>query len=356
MATIFDIAKKAGVSITTVSRALNGYSDVNENTRQMIVAIAEDLNYYPNAAARSLQGKKTNTIAFAPLLNDHLEAEPFFKEFTGVLALASFKHDLSLLVTLVGQHRNLDEIYRELAGTGRVDGIILADIKPQDERIALLQTLKMPFVAFGRTTDYTALNYPFVDVDGKAGIFKVVEHLYKNGHRRIAYLGEAFTLTYARDRYDGYRQGLQHFGVAEDARLVAYNLQNEATVAAALQPMLALPAPERPTALVAGNDYLALHLLELLPKLGYSVGRDRDQGQFAVTGFDDLPFASFLQPALTTLRQPIISTCTVLLDLLVALIKNPAKPAPVLTSRVELTSVGPNQVLLQPELIVRASA
>jgi LacI family transcriptional regulator len=195
-----------------------------------------------------------------------------------------------------------------------------------------------------------------VDVDGKAGIFKVVEHLFKNGHRRIAYLGEAFTLAYARDRYDGYRQGLQQFGLSEDTRLVAYNLQNEATVAAALQPMLALPAPERPTALVAGNDYLALHLLELLPGLGFTVGRDREQGQLAVTGFDDLPFASFLQPALTTLRQPIVSTCTVLLDLLVALIKNPAKPAPALTSRVELTSVGPNQVLLQPELIVRASA
>lgn len=354
MATIFDIAKKAGVSITTVSRALNGYSDVNENTRQMIVAIAEDLKYYPNAAARSLQGKKTNTIAFAPLLNDHLEAEPFFKEFTGVLALASFKHDLSLLVTLVGQNRNLEEIYRELAGTGRVDGIILADIKPQDERIALLQTLKLPFVAFGRTQFYTSLNYPFVDVDGKAGVTRVVEYLYKNGHRRIAFLGESFTLAYAQDRYDGYRRGLQQFDLPEDARLVAKNLQNETTVAAALAQMLALPAAERPTALVAGNDYLALHLLELLPRFGCAAGRE--PGQLAVTGFDDLPFASFLQPALTTLRQPIISTCTVLLDLLVALIKDPAKPAAFSGSGDGLTLVGPNQVLLQPELVVRASA
>ncbi len=354
MATIFDIAKKAGVSITTVSRALNGYSDVNKNTRQTILAIAEDLKYYPNAAARSLQGKKTNTIAFAPLLNDHLEAEPFFKEFTGVLALASFKHDLSLLVTLVGQNRNIEEIYRELAGTGRVDGVILADIKPQDERIALLQTLKMPFVAFGRTLNDSKLNYPFVDVDGKAGVFKVVKHLHKNGHRRIAYLGESFTLAYARDRFEGYRQGLSSFGMAEDAHLLAINLQNEATVAAALKPMLALPYEERPTALVAGNDYLALHVLEVLPKFGYSAGRE--PGQIAVTGFDDLPFSSYLQPALTTLRQPIVSTCTVLLDLLVALIKNEDEPAAFLASEAGLISVGPNQMLLQPELVVRASA
>lgn len=354
MATIFDIAKRAGVSITTVSRALNGYSDVNENTRQTIVQIAEDLKYYPNAAARSLQGKKTNTIAFAPLLNDHLEAEPFFKEFTGVLALASFKHDLSLLVTLVGQNRNLEEIYRELAGTGRVDGIILADIKPQDERIPLLQSLKMPFVAFGRSFDYTSLNYPFVDVDGKAGVEKVVAYLTGNGHRRIAYLAESFSLAYARDRYEGYRQGLQAAGLAEDSRRVGLNLQSEGSVAKALKPMLALPEAERPTAIVAGNDYLALHMLELLPKLGFSAGRD--PGQIAITGFDDLPFASFLQPALTTLRQPIVSTCTVLLDLLVTLIKNQDDPATLLNSRPDLTLIGPKQVLLQPELVVRASA
>ncbi len=354
MATIFDIAKKAGVSITTVSRALNGYSDVNENTRQMIVQIAEDLKYYPNAAARSLQGKKTNTIAFAPLLNDHLEAEPFFKEFTGVLALASFKHDLSLLVTLVGQNRNLQEIYRELAGTGRVDGVILADIKPQDERIPLLQSLKMPFVAFGRSIDYDRLTYPFVDVDGKAGVAKVVAYLHSTGHHRIAYLAESFTLAYARDRYEGYRQGLKEAGLVEDTRLLALNLQNEESVATALKPMLDLPEAERPTAIVAGNDYLALHLLEVLPKFGFTAGRE--PGQIAVTGFDDLPFASFLQPALTTLRQPITSTCTVLLDLLVAIIKNQDKPASLLNSGPGLTLFGPKQVLLQPELIVRASA
>lgn len=354
MATIFDIAKKAGVSITTVSRALNGYSDVNENTRQMIVAIAEDLKYYPNAAARNLQGKKTNTIAFAPRLNDHLEAEPFFKEFTGVLALASFKHDLSLLVTLVSQNRNIEEVYRELAGTGRVDGIILADIRPSDERIALLQSLKTPFVAFGRTQDYQRMKYPFVDVDGKAGVMKVVEHLYKNGHRRIAYMGESFTLTYALDRYDGYRQGLKDFGLVEDPRLVGSNLQNEASVSAAVKQMLALPAEERPTAMVAGNDYLALHLLEVLPGLGFSIGKE--PGQIAVTGFDDLPFASFLQPALTTLRQPIVATCTVLLDLLTALIKNQSEPVSFSEPDPGLTLIGPNQVLLQPELIVRASA
>src|SRR5215813_13395438 len=100
MSTIFDIAKEAGVSITTVSRALNGYSDVNEKTRQRVLEVAEELNYYPNATARSLRGKRTNTIVFAPQFREHVESQPFFKEFIGTLALTCFKHDLSLLVSV----------------------------------------------------------------------------------------------------------------------------------------------------------------------------------------------------------------------------------------------------------------
>ena len=352
MATIFDIAKKAGVSITTVSRALNGYSDVSEKTRQAIIAIAEELHYYPSAAARSLQGKKTNTIAFAPLLNDHLEAEPFFKEFTGVMALACFQHDLSLLVALVGHYRNAQAVYRELAGSGRVDGMILADIKPQDERPALLHELEMPFVTFGRTTGPTEPAYPFVDVDGTAGVKKMVDYLYERGHRRIAYLSEPFSMSFALYRHEGYQQGLAAHGLAEDRRLVVNDLQKEEETRAAVARLLALPPDEQPTALVAGSDNLALHILQAVGQCGRTVGRET--GQIAVTGFDDLPFAAYLQPALTTLRQPITQTCATLLDLLVARLKN--NDAYLLTSQPGVSKVGQYQVLLQPELVIRASA
>jgi len=354
VATIFDIAKKAGVSITTVSRALNGYSDVNEKTRQTIIAIAEDLHYYPNAAARSLQGKKTNTIAFAPLLNNHLEAESFFKEFTGVLALACFKYDLSLLVTLVGSDSNVEEVYRELVGSGRVDGIILADIKPEDERIGLLSDLDIPYVTFGRTTRNIVLDYPFVDVDGVNGVKKMVGYLYKQGHRRMAYLSEPLNLSYTLHRYEGYRQGLLEYGLSEDEQLVRTNLENEAHTYSVISQLLALPSEVQPTALITGSDYLALQVLQAVSRAGKVVGREA--GQVAVTGFDDLPFSAYLRPGLTTLRQPITETCTVLLDLLVALLKNKHTEAPLLSSSTKLSRVGPHQFLLQPELVVRESA
>ena len=351
MATIFDIAKEAGVSITTVSRALNGYSDVSAKTRQRIMKIARELNYYPSSAASSLQGKRTNTIAFAPMLRDHIESEPFFKEFIGLLTLACFRHDLSLLATVTDSPDGTAEIYRELAGTGRVDGIILADIKPQDDRISLLQDTGLPFVAFGRTTDYAKLHYPLVDVDGAAGIRAIIEHLYRRGHRRIAYLSGPFDSSYALHRYSGYVDGLSKHGLREDKQLVVKDLQERAEAELAVSKLLDLPEKSRPTAIVASSDRLALQALYALERRGVRAGGE--PGQVAITGFDDLPFAAYLHPSLTTVRQPIEAICDTLLDVLVALIKNREMPE---SSHHGVEWVGPQQILLEPELVVRDSA
>jgi LacI family transcriptional regulator len=353
MSTIFDIAREAGVSITTVSRALNGYSDVSEKTRERIIRIAQELNYYPSAAARSLQGKKTNTIAFAPVLRNHVEAEQFLKEFVGLLTLACFEHDLSLLATVAGTSKDATQIYRELAGTGRVDGIIVADIKPWDERIALLAEVGLPFVAFGRTTDYARLRYPLVDVDGAAGVRAVLGYLFGKGHRRIAYLSGPLDTSYALHRYSGYQQALHEQGLVEDQRLVAANLQEPEATSAAVARLFTLPVDERPTAVVASNDRLALQVLYTLAEQGLEAGGQ--PGQIAVTGFDDLPFAAYLRPPLTTVRQPIEAICNTLLDVLVAILKD--KNGPVLPQPQHgIAQIGPRQYLVEPELIARDSA
>lgn len=353
MSTIFDIAKEAGVSITTVSRALNGYSDVSEKTRQRIVQIARDLNYYPSAAARSLQGKRTNTIAFATMLSEHVESEPFFKEFLGVLALSSFRHDLSLLAVVMDAHDRTGEVYKELAGTGRVDGIILADIKPTDERMSLLQSLNVPFIAFGRTNDYLSLRYPLVDVDGAAGIRSVVDYLYEKGHRSIAYLSGPFDTSYALHRHSGYKGALEAHGLALDRELVIGDLQKHNEIERAVDSLLALPRNIRPTSIVCANDNLALQVLYRLDEL--NIPTRGDLHGIAVTGFDDLPFAAYVQPSLTTVRQPIRTICDLLLDMLAGIIDGSTgemRSSP----RNGVTIVGPMQALVEPELVSRDSA
>ncbi len=355
MANIFDIAKKAGVSITTVSRALNNYSDVNENTRQRVLEIAGQLNYFPSAAARHLQGKKTNTIAYAPILANKDEIHPFLKEFLAVLTLACLNHDLSLLVALDKKGGNSPEIYRELAGTGRVDGVILADVIPEDPRVEFLTGLGLPFVAFGRASAFASLDYPFVDVDGAGGIKEMTGHLVRQGHRRIAYFSDPFKVTWSFFRYQGYQEGLAEAGLAEDPHLVQLDINSPGRLETALKKVMLLPAKERPTAVIASHDLLALDILACLNELKIPVGKEA--GQVALCGFDDLPFAAFLQPPLTTLSQPIPLICTVLLEVLVSLLKKEeVKLPPEQTGKDRLTRLGPRQFLVTPRLVQRDSA
>lgn len=338
-----------------------------------------------------MQGGRTDTVAFAPLLREHIESEPFFKEFLGQLTLSAFRHDLSLLATIADTPSHTREIYRELVGSGRVDGIILADIKPEDERIGLLSAMGAAFVAFGRTADYESLHYPLVDVDSQAGIRAVVDYLVGKGHRRIAYLSGPLNTSYSLYRHIGYREGLKGHGLPFDNRLVIADLQEHSNTGLAVARLLSLGDDRgsegisaRPTAIVAANDHLALQVIQELQDRGIAVGSDLNSGSIAVTGFDDLPYAAYVQPSLTTVQQPIAAISEIILDLLVLLIKSgagskkkaqlPARPVNqpqdeqlVSGTHVGLLSgsakldpvvswIGPLQALVVPELVVRTSA
>jgi LacI family transcriptional regulator, galactose operon repressor len=355
MHTIHDVAKAAGVSTTTVSRALNGYGDVNEKTRQRIMRIARELGYHPNAAARNLRGKRTDIIAFSPYLLQHAEPEPFFQELIGMLAFGCFEHDLSLLVTLPYPDQSIAEIYQKLAGSGRVDGIILANIQPEDPRIPLLQEIGLPFVAFGRKLDETDFSYPFVDVDSKTGVRKLMGYLYAQGHRQIAYLSDPLEASYVYFRQRGYLDALQAHSLREEPRLMVMGLQNQEDTFQAVARVLALPAEIAPTAIVTSNDRLALYVLSALRTQGRAIGKE--PGHIAVASFDDLSFAALIDPALTAIHQPMSMLSKLVLELLVSLLKQEVMSL----SRSEntyfsVTQLGPEQFLFEPDLIVRASA
>lgn len=355
MHTIHDVAKAAGVSITTVSRALNGYGDVNEKTRQRIMRIAGELGYHPNAAARNLRGKRTNTIAFAPYLSVDSESEPFFKEFIGMLAIDCFEHNLSLLVTLPSSEQSTVERYRELANSSRADGIILAHIQPDDLRIPLLQEIGLPFVAFGRKLDETDLSYPFIDVDSRAGVHKLISYLYGQGHRRIAYLSNPLEASYVYFRQQGYLKALQAHNLKEDPHLIVMDLHDQQDALQAVTRVLALPEEIAPTAIVTSNDWLALYVLTALRALGKTIGKE--SGQIAVASFDDLPFAAFVDPALTTIRQPMNILSKLALELLVSILKQEVMPLPQTENTTfPITQLGSEQFLIEPDLIIRASA
>jgi len=329
--TLKDIARESGYSITTVSHALSGYGDVNENTRQHIIAIAERLGYQPNLAARHLRSKQTKTIGMVIPLTTYY-SDPFFMELLSGVGRQAAEYGYDLLLS--AQQAGEEELsaYRRIVASSRIDGVVVARVQRDDPRITFLKEARHPFVVFGRSN---ANDYPYIDVDGRAGIRQIVLHLARLGHRRIAFILSPPQLAFTSLRYEGYCQGLDEAGLSlRDDYVVEGDLTRASGHAAALR-LLALPEP--PTAIVACNDSMAIGAMLAIQERKLVVGRD-----VAVAGFDDIPAAANASPPLTTVRQPIYDIGRQALDMLIRVIRN--EPVENL------------HVLLVPELIVRASS
>ncbi len=329
--TLKTIAEEAGVSITTVSRALAGYHDVNEETRRRIVAIAERLGYQPNLAARHLRSKQTNTIGMVIPRTAYF-SDPFFMELlSGVGRKASeLGYDLLLSAQMHGEEEL--SAYRRMVAGGRVDGMVVARVLRDDPRIAYLQHMRHPFVAFGHSAEE---DHPYIDVDGADGMRQIVTHFADYGHEHIALIRSPETLAFTSARCDGFRNALASFGLPwRDDYIIQGDLSAESGAKAAAD-LLNLPEP--PTAIVACNDQMALGAMDMIQARGWKVGDD-----VAVAGFDDIPAAGAASPSLTTVRQPIYGIGYRLADMLIHILRG--------------EDAGQRHVLLKPELIIRESS
>jgi LacI family transcriptional regulator len=329
--TIIAIAEQAGVSPATVSRALNNQPGVGERKRREIVALAAKLNYTPNVIARSLQGKRTNTVAYVVDISNRPAADLLFKDFITVLADQCAHYGMDLLIhPSVSIDASGDGLARMIR-SGRADGLIIADTRLDDPRLRFLLGQPMPFIAFGRSG--IDAQYPYVDIDGEWGIYTATTHLVERGHQRIAYLGLPIDYTYALHRRAGYQRALRDHGLHADPALYTV-ISNESEAREAVRVLFELPEP--PTAFVAASDLLAIYAMAVATQRGLRAGVD-----YAITGFDDLPLAMHTSTPLTTMRQPFNQVC----DQLIALL-----------ARVMNNEDGPRQILLRPDLIVRESS
>lgn len=327
------IAERVGVSVATVSRALNNMPGVGEAKRQQIIAVAKELNYHPNAIARSLQSQRTNTIAFLAEVDDRPTADLlFFKDFVTALAERCAARGMDLLIhpaKLGGEKMpDLGRILR----AGRADGLILSDTRCDDQRIRYLLAQGLPFVSFGRTSITQTFSY--VDIDGELGMYAATRHLIQRGHRRISFLGLPPEFRCTVDRFEGYQRALREYGLALHPDYVVQGLTNESEADVAMERLLSLPEP--PTAFAVASDMLAVYAINVALQRGLYAGRD-----YAITGFDNVPLARHTNPPLTTVHQPLDQVCDALIMLLQRVIEN--------TSEV-------HHVLIKPELIVRETS
>jgi LacI family transcriptional regulator len=331
--TLRDIARRLGISVTTVSRALAGYGDVAETTRQRVRQAAEEMGYYPNVTARQLQKQRTDTLAFVIPTFGPRFSDPYFSELLAGIGNEAGQHGFDLLVSTQPPDSDAErEAYRRIVHGRRSDGALVVRTRQQDERIRFLAEHRFPFVAFGRTD--LDLDFVYVDEDSYHGLELLTQHLIDLGHRRIGFIAAPADLMFCRYRLDGFRQTLEANGSAPDPRLIVAGDLTQSGGYRAAQELLALEP--RPTAIIACNDLMALGAMSAAQEKGLAVGRD-----LSVGGFDDIPLCEHSHPPLTTVRQPVYQIGRRITHMLIQLARG---QAPV-----------KRQVLLIPELVVRES-
>lgn len=330
-----DIATQTGFSITTVSRALAGYDDVNAQTRQTIIETAQQMGYQPNLIARQLQSQRTHTIGMVLPADESSFTDSFFSELMLAVGHAASKRGYDLLMTSTPTIEAELDAYRRLLGGNRVDGIILARTRRNDPRIAYLQEHEHAFVVQGRLAPDEPNDFPYVDVDSQTGIELVVAHLASLGHQHMAILLPPQDIAFTAYRLAGYRAGLESAGLPFDSGYIRYGNLDRDSGYAHTRELIQQQSPL--TAIIACNDLMAFGALRAVQEAGLIAGQD-----IAVTGFDDIAATRFASTPLTSVHQPLPAIGQHLVDTLIAILQGDPPDA--------------YQVLLAPELVIRASS
>lgn len=341
--TLKDVAERAGVSYQTVSKVVNGTASVSADTERAIWSVVEELGYRANATARNLRQSATRLIGYSWEPNLPTRISPILDQFLSstVGAAEAAGYHLLLFPTHRGPRpedaENVDQAaaYRELIRAGRVDGFIITSTNYGDPRIRLLSEMRFPFVAFGRADP--EWHFPYVDVDGRAGLRAATAHLIAQGHRAIGLLGWPAPSRAGTARENGYREAMQMHGLPVDPAWVLHG-EGSAEIGYALtERLLELPPGRRPSAVAAVDDLLAVGAMRAALAHGLAVGAD-----FGVTGYDDTPGVQYLTPPLTSLRQPIAEVGQRIVEMLTALLAGRPPDR--------------SEVVLAPQLIVRDSS
>ena len=288
---ISDVAAALGMTKGTVSRALNGYSDIAESTRLRVRRKADAMGYRPLAQAQGMRTGRTRTIGLV-LQTDKPGAErPFLSDFlAGITSAASAEH-WTLTVATSADGDAMRATLERLVQERKSDGFILPRTYCDDARMKLLRGMDVPFVLYGRVADPEGCAW--FDILGERAMQEAVGRLASHGHRRIGFVGGAAEYNFAHLREAGYRAGLADAGLVADESLIFGGAMLREDGMRATRRLLQLPSP--PTAIVFAVDMAALGAYDTARAMGLLVGRD-----ISVISYDGIPEGGWADPPLTT--------------------------------------------------------
>lgn len=290
------------LSQTTISRALNGYPEVSEQTRLRVLEAARRHGYKPNSNARKLATGKAGSIGYVLPVGRNVDLDPHFVEFLSGLGEHALSREVDLSLTPAPYERE-SEAYRRIAASRSVDGIYLSSMRNDDQRIPLMAQLGIPFLAHGRAL-MPADGYAYVDIDNEGAFHDATRLLLQLGHRRLAFLNGDTDFTFALHRLTGVKRAMAEHGLAPETlahHSAAMNEENGYRLAMAL--FDGVKAADRPTGVLSASMFTTLGIVRALNQLGLSMPDD-----VSVISHDDVfPFLkpeSFSVP-LTTTRSSI---------------------------------------------------
>jgi DNA-binding LacI/PurR family transcriptional regulator len=293
--TIADIAQRAGVSKGAVSYALNGQPGVSEATRERIVAIAREIGFNPNNAARALSGATARAVGLTLCRPARiLSIEPFFMGLISGFEAELAARGFALTLQVVANPENEVAVYRRWWGERRVDGVFVTDLRDDDVRIPVLQELQLPAVVIGGPGDTGTVTQIWSDDAG--AITEAVRYLVALGHRRIARVGGLPDLLHTQTRTAAFNTICTSLGL-ESAVTVPSDYTGEEGSRATRRLLI---AAERPTAIIYDNDVMAVAGLAVAQEMGLNVPLD-----LSIVAWDDSPLCSLVHPPLTALSRDI---------------------------------------------------
>jgi LacI family transcriptional regulator len=300
MTTLKDISRSLGLSVTQVSRALNGHGDVNEETRLRVNAAAQAMNYHPNISARKLVSGRSGMVGLVMPKYKGLGSDGMFMEVVAGLSAQFSSREMQFVLHIMEENEPAIPVYQRLVGRGALDGFVLIDPRDEDPRITFLQRAGLPFVVHGRTSPKP--DYPFFDIENQKLLFELTTYLTGMGHRRIALINGLAGRPYVTTRTRGFNAACAAAGIPPAHRLETHGEMDAAHGLVSTVAMFNGAGP-RPTAIICGNVRIAQGVYQALSSLHLSI-----PGDVSVVAHDDhLPElrASAFFPSLTVTKAPL---------------------------------------------------
>lgn len=311
MTTLRDISRQLNLSVTQVSRALNGHSDVSADTRTRVMIAAKSLKYHPNLTARKLVMGKSGIVGLVLPKVPTILQDGLFVQIAGGLSSHFSRKGMQFVLHIADETDDIIDVYRRLIDSGSLDGFVVLEPVTNDPRVAYLRERKIPFVLHGRHE--SAPDYPFFDIDNEAVGYRLTRLLLDKGHRRIAFLNGHAGRTYVQQRQTGYLRALAEAGLHSDPGLHKFDDMTEAFGLVGMVRLLEDRA-RMPTGVICGNTLIAKGVLHILNTLKIAV-----PGQVSVVAHDDeLPDTHTMSfnPPLTVTHAPLENSWQPLAEIL----------------------------------------